>query len=305
MNILIVGLGSIAKKHIVAIRKIKHTARIFALRSGNCVAAEEGVVNLYSTADLKAHHFDFAIISNPTSNHRSSIAHLVSLNIPLFIEKPLFHKVGEAEERLLEKINEAGIPTYVACNLRFLDCLQFIKSELNGKRINEVNIYCGSYLPDWRAGQNFRKIYSANKELGGGVHIDLIHELDYTYWLFGKPIQTKAVFTNSSSLDISAHDYANYVWKYENFTASIILNYYRRDTKRILEIVCDNGTYSINLLENSVSFGSEIIFSSEQKILNTYDAQMTYFISQITENKGSDFNTVFEAYKILKLCIEE
>ncbi len=305
MNILIVGLGSIAKKHIAAIRKIKGTAKIFALRSGDGSAAEEDVVNLYSQEDLKLQSFDFAIISNPTAKHRSTIADLVALSIPLFIEKPLFNTVGEKEERLLEKIKKAGIPTYVACNLRFLDCLQFVKSELKGKRINEINIYCGSYLPDWRPGQNFRKNYSANKEMGGGVHIDLIHELDYTYWLFGNPEQTKALFRNSSSLDISAYDYANYVWQYEDFTASIILNYYRKDAKRTLEIVCENGSYFIDLLKNSVSFGSEIILSSEQKMVDTYLAQMAYFVDNALDKKAGDFNTVFEAYKILRLCIED
>lgn len=305
MKVLIVGLGSIAKKHVAALRKITNTATVFALRSAPDSAKEEGVVNLYSGDDLQAQDFDFAIVSNPTYNHRNTIAVLAELRIPLFIEKPLFDTVGEAEELLLEKIKRAEIPTYVACNLRFLDSLQFIKGELNSKRINEVNIYCGSYLPDWRPGEDFRKIYSANKEMGGGVQIDLIHELDYTYWLFGKPEHTRALFRNSSSLDISAIDYANYVWQYEEFTASIILNYYRIETKRTLEIVCEDGTYLINLLKNSVSFGTEIIFSSEQKMVDTYQLQMAYFLNLIKHKKDSNFNTVFEAYKILKLCIED
>src|SRR5690606_14944767 len=128
----------------------------------------------------------YIIISNPTFKHKETIVNLLPLGLPLFIEKPLFDKLDG--EFLLHAIKEKNLITYVACNLRFLDCLKFIKDFILGKRINEVNIYCGSYLPDWRQGVNFREIYSANKDMGGGVHIDLIHEIDYANWIFGNPI---------------------------------------------------------------------------------------------------------------------
>src|SRR5690606_19349874 len=138
-----------------------------------------------------------------------------------------------------------------------------------GERVNEVNVYCGSYLPDWRPGVDFRKVYSANKELGGGVHIDLIHELDYVFWLWKEPRKTRAFFSNTSSLDISAFDYANYLWTYDGFSVSIVLNYYRRDPKRTLEIVTEQATYQVDLLNNTIEKNGEIVFSSQQRINDT------------------------------------
>ena len=45
MNILIVGLGSIARKHIEAIQFLNFNATIYALRSTNNVVDEKGIIN--------------------------------------------------------------------------------------------------------------------------------------------------------------------------------------------------------------------------------------------------------------------
>jgi len=124
--------------------------------------------------------------------------------------------------------------------LRFLECIGFIKEKiqfLNNRALNEVNVYCGSYLPEWRPGIDYKKSYSANPELGGGVHRDLIHELDYLYWLFGQPKAVNRFLRSQSSLAISSFDYANYLLDYDGFSANVILNYFRRDAKRSMELV--------------------------------------------------------------------
>lgn len=304
MNVLIIGLGSIAKKHIDALINIYPSANIYALRSSSSGAKIEGVSDVYAIEDLNIDIIDFIIISNPTAYHFSTIQKLVQYNKPLFIEKPLFSEINNLTDRLVEEINERQIQTYVGCNLRFLDSLQELKKIIENKKINEVNVYCGSYLPDWRPGVDFRAVYSANKEMGGGVHIDLIHELDYIYWLFGKPLNSQSFFSSKSSLDISAFDYANYLWKYSDFNASIILNYYRRDKKRTIEIVEQDGTYVVDLLENKIWLNNVLIYASDQKIVDTYLSQMRYFIENIVQQREK-FNTIVEANTILKLCIQD
>ena len=140
--------------------------------------------------------------------------------------------------------------------------------------------------------------------MGGGVHIDLIHELDYVYWLFGTPIHTQFFFSNKSSLNITAYDYANYLWEYDDFSVSVVLNYYRRDSKRTLEILTDEGTYLVDLLRNNISYNDEIVFQSSQLSLETYTAQMQFFVEEIL-NKQTKFNTIVEGYKVLELCLQE
>lgn len=303
MKILIIGLGSIADKHISAILKIDPRAEIFALRSSKNSKDKQGIVNFYNIEDAQKHDFDFVIISNPTSEHIQTIKDVLVLNCPLFIEKPLGHhlEIDDIVDRALKE----KILTYIACNLRFLDALQYVKKYLeeNPRRINEVNVYCGSYLPEWRPGTDFRNTYSTQSKMGGGVHIDMIHEMDYVYWLFGKPEDVRKTFRSTSSLDIDAYDYANYCLDYKEFSASMILNYYRKDYKRTMEIVFDDCTWQIDLKRNTVMCGDLLHFSSEQQIIDTYKKQMEYFYQLVNANQQHSFNSMQDAMAVLKLCL--
>jgi predicted dehydrogenase len=300
MKVLIVGLGSIAQKHIKALKKILPNVEIYALRSSINANCYDDIKNVFDLTELDSLNVDFAIVSNPTAFHKETILKLIPYKIPLFIEKPVFSDLEI--EPLLNEVKINKLITYVACNLRFLDSIRFVKDYIVNKRVNEVNIYCGSYLPDWRPGVDFRKVYSANKDMGGGVHLDLIHEIDYMFWLFGAPLNVVSTITNTSTLEITAFDYANYLFGYPDFHVSTILNYYRKDTKRCLEILLDEGTLAVNLLTNRVTFKGTEIFSSNKTIANTYEDQLRFFIEEVLE-KGVGFNTIYEAVEILKLCI--
>lgn len=304
MKVLIVGLGSIAKKHISSMIKIG-IRDIFALRSSFDSPTHPGVKNIFSYEEIIEHNFDFILISNVTSKHEETIKQILIFRKPLFIEKPLFHEITVQNQKLVKKVSSLGIPTYVGCSFRFLDCLIELKNLLKGSRINEVNIYSGSFLPEWRPNVDFRKSYSAKKEMGGGVHIDLIHELDYLFWIFGEPVQTTKIFGSKSSLEIDAVDYANFIWEYKDFNVSVILNYYRRDPKRTVEIVTSEATFLVDLLENKIFENGKEIFSSDQTLIQTLDKQMEYFVGELVKKNREGFNTIKEANKVLKLCIKD
>ena len=305
MKVLIIGLGSIALKHIEALQELYPSVVIYALRrKGEPSKGIKGVIEIFDMDEIAVDTLSFILISNPTAVHYDTIQKVIRYKKPLFIEKPLFGALSKEANDLVMEVGRQGILTYVACNLRFLESIVKIKNLLIGKRVNEVNVYCGSYLPDWRPNVDFRKVYSANKEMGGGVHIDLIHELDYVYWLFGVPIHTQSFFSNKSSLNITAYDYANYLWEYDDFSVSVVLNYYRRESKRTLEVLTEEGTYLVDLLKNTISYNDKLVFQSSQLSLQTYTAQMQFFVEEIL-NKQTKFNTIVEANKILELCLQE
>jgi predicted dehydrogenase len=304
MKILIIGLGSIAKKHIEALQSLEVDSTIFALRSNSNADAIEGVTNLFDIEETQV-CFDFAIISNPTYLHFEFIKLLTIKGIPLFIEKPALDSLKGSKE-LVNLINKKKIITYVACNLRFHPCIDYLRERLNkdNLKVNELNVYCGSYLPDWRPGKNFREIYSAKSKMGGGVHLDLFHEIDYTTWLFGFPLRSNALLRSKSTLNIDAVDYANYILEYENFTASIVLNYFRKTAKRQIEIVFENDTWVVDLINNTIINEVGVVIYSVDNYLvkETYKEQLSYFVNCLI-SKEIPMNSLEESLVNLKICL--
>lgn len=306
MKVLIVGLGSIGKKHVDGILNLYPDAQIYALRSNFNSEDYKDVINIFSKNEIPP-NINFIIISNITSFHGDTILEMLHFGCPLFIEKPVLSDLKNADE-ILNQLTKTGITTYVACNMRFHPSLEFIKNYIEEKniRINEVNIYSGSFLPEWRPGKDFRNIYSANKEMGGGVHLDLIHEMDYCCWIFGYPESSKSLYLNRSSLGIDAIDSARYLLVYPDFSASISLNYFRRDAKRQIEIITADDTIIIDLLKNTVisNIKSEVLFEGKFKLVDTYTKQIRYFIDQI-KSASQPMNNFENAIKVLKLAINE
>lgn len=301
MNVLIIGLGSIAKKHIDALRKIKKEVQFYALRSNTASEKVDGVIDIYSLDDCT--NVDFVMITNPTAFHAVAIQQVIRFKKPLFIEKPPFHNLENVDSCSTLLKNNA-IATYTAFNLRFLDCLVYLKKNIDISKVQEVNVYCGSYLPNWRANTDYKKNYSANATMGGGVHLDLIHELDYVLWIFGKPIEVKSVLRSNSKLEIEATDYANYTLVYKNFVVNIVLNYYRKDTKRTCELVFEDGTWNVDLIKNTIYDleSQNVVFQSTQTVIDTYTQQMDYFCESVLKNREG-FNSIEESVETLKIAL--
>ena len=305
MKILIIGLGSIAKKHINAILTLYKEVEIFAFRFSSRENIE-GVINVYSLENL-VNKLDFVIISNPTFLHGETILNCLHLNCPIFLEKPPLNNFINANKINQLLINSKTV-NYVAFNLRFHPVIEYLKNnnELKKQKINEINVYCGSYLPNWRPNSNFKEIYSVDKAMGGGVHLDLIHEIDYCIWIFGKPKRVHSIKKSNSNLEINAIDYAQFNFFYENFVLNIKLNYFRIDSKREIEILTENDTIICDLntciIKSAVT--DKIIFQKNYNIMDTYILQMKYFVDSI-KNRKKILNNFEESLEVLKIALND
>jgi len=299
LTVLFVGYGSIAKKHHTALLQLAPNVQVLALRSSTTAEVIVGVKNCFDIKEV-IQLITFSIVSNPSSLHADTIEQLVQYGKPIFIEKPVVTTLEQAEK--LKPLTK-NIITYVACNLRFTSLVQYLQLHLPLQKVQEVQAYCGSYLPNWRPTQNFRESYSTNPALGGGVHLDLIHEIDYLYFLFGKPLSSFNHLLNNSLLQIPAVDSANYWLCYKNFTATVTLNYFRTQPKRTCEIVLDDDVWLVDFLDNKITSSKHnILFTGTNTIADTYLAQMQYFIQKLTINEPC-MNSFEEAVNVLSIAL--
>ena len=71
--------------------------------------------------------------------------------------------------------------------LRYLESLIFFKEILSSckfGKIRSAQISFSQHLSLWRKNLNYEDSVSAKKQLGGGILLEMSHELDYIQWIF-------------------------------------------------------------------------------------------------------------------------
>lgn len=307
MKVCFFGIGSIGKKHIENLRKVcssqKIDLTIDALRTGNSKYKDEigSIVNnqFFKISDLK-HDYDAVFICNPTSLHYETLKLTKNLSNNFFVEKPIFDK----EYNIVHLDLNEHANYYVACPLRFKQTLQKLQQIIANEKVNCARIICSSYLPDWRQGVDYRTSYSAKASMGGGVSIDLIHEIDYMVWLLGFPQKVNNVKGQFSDLEIDSNDISTYIFEYENMIAEVHLDYFGIKAKREIEIFTNDKYIIADLLNDSLAI-TEKQSRKTQEIKNLandfYLDEMEYFVSIINQ-KNKSINNLNQAAKILHLA---
>ncbi len=305
-----IGLGSIGTRHVKNLRKVleirKMEFQIDALRSGNRNLNTEiqGIIqNQYYDVEGLPSDYDVIFITNPTSLHYDTIQKVVKKTKHMFIEKPVFDECYYDLDKLL--LNSGNI-YYVACPMRHKSIMKFVKEEvLPHEEIVSCRIISTSYLPNWRKGVDYRKVYSSIKALGGGVTRDLIHEWDYAIYLFGMPRSVKNIRGHYSNLEIDCDDVSIYVAKYEKMLLEIHIDYIGQKTERMLQLFTNEKRIDVDLLSNELveyknnELTNRHCFGEEDLYLN----EMEYFINCI-KGDSKNFNTIYDAFETLRIALE-
>lgn len=261
MRGLIIGFGSIGKRHAQNLRSLQPDLALSVLRRSVEVDPAEtalGVTRFQQLEEALRAEPDFAVVATPSSHHVEVLDPLLQAGVPCYVEKPVVTKSADIERlrRLLMSLPRAPA-TFAGCNLRFLPSLNVLRSSIGeGRigRITRVSLQVGQWLPDWRPLHDYRNSYSADPRQGGGVIFDLIHELDAARWFFGEFEQVKAVAGKFSALDIRSEDSACIVLAKNKGgpVVAIGLDYVSRRRVRRYEIVGDEGTLTWDLAGQSL-----------------------------------------------------
>lgn len=301
MKVLLIGLGSIAGRHIQNLKEILGDGvSITVLRSGYGSAAKPEIVSqtdvvCYDEESLDS-RYDAVFITNPASLHYDTLRKYQRLSDCFFIEKPVFMT---GNEDLGPFRNDQKI-YYTACPLRYCGVIQYLKSHIDFSAVYSMRCISSSYLPDWRPQTDYRRSYSAHRDMGGGVSIDLIHEWDYIQYLAGPPQTVKSLIRKKSGLETDSDDIAVYIAEYEDKLVEIHLDYFGRRTIRRLELFMRDDTVVADLLNQKIEWlreGRQIAFSSER---DDYQKQeLIHFLDMINGTCGPD-SSLEDACRILR-----
>ena len=247
MKWLIVGLGSIGKRHLQNLLTLDEKDILLYRTHLGTLSTDEFSAFPVET-DLEAalaQRPDAVIIANPTAQHMKVAIPAAEAGCHLLLEKPLTDQLNDEVKILEQAVRASGVKTLVGFQFRFHPVLMQIKALLSEGvlgRIYSFRAHWGEYLPAWHPWEDYRDSYAARKALGGGVVNTLSHPLDYVRWLFGEVESLSAVTGHVSDLEIDVEDLAEITMQFQNGSVgSIHLDYFQRPPAHWIEINAEKG----------------------------------------------------------------
>ena len=313
MKILIIGFGSIAKRHINnLIHNINCEIIVYSRRKNIRFLDHKKINVLNSLEKCLLEKPDVAFITNETAFHIPMAIKMAKSGLDLFIEKPLSNSTNGI--KTLQKIvKQKKLVTQMGCNLRFHKCIIKIRQLINQKKIGKVisiQSENGSYLPDWHTHEDYRKGYASDSKLGGGIILTMIHDIDYLYWIFGNPKSIFSVSGKFSDLDISAEDYCSSIIEFKNnITAELHLDFFQRPEFRGCKIKGTKGVIywnsdknEIRLFKNRKKVWEVVLALKKFQRNEMYIDEIIHFLKCV-KNRKQTINNLDEGIKTMKIAL--
>lgn len=247
MRVGIAGLGSIGMRHARNLKTLGVTDIVgFDPDHDRRTAFASSIGGTARTdwAETLDDGLDLAVIASPNAFHLPQAIAAAKKDVHLFIEKPLGLDAEEAGE-LSRIVAASGLFAHAGSNWKFHPAFKRMKRLLDQGAIGRptgIQVVAGQWLPDWHPWEDFRKSYSARKDLGGGAVNDT-HELDYMSWLLGPVTGIIGMTAHSGALPIETEDVAVCSMRFANGAlGSLLTDYIQRCRRRRYHISGDRGT---------------------------------------------------------------
>ena len=291
----IFGFGNMGQRHYDSFRKCG--VEDFVLSSSTAKVKNHKNINAVydSPKQLLDHECpDFAVISTPTSAHFEDLKLCIDRKIPVLVEKPVVASANEASQlrAYIKSINELS-PIVIGYDLRFSNL--FIKfSELTKDASLGKHAYtdwqAGGFMPAWRSSKLSNQIYSSNRALGGGVLLDLSHEIDAMNWFYGEPERVISRIRSQNNLGWDVEDACFISFEYPGnaFFVNITMDYLRSPFNRRILHIAENGTLELDESKGSIMWHdikqeSHELFSEDSSSggETSFNREAKYLLSQM------------------------
>lgn len=282
-NILYIGLGGAGQRHLRVFQKLlpsgvnysafRHSKKTPLLNSdftvGNSSIEEKYGVRMFDTVEAAfANKPDLTVISTPTSFHFPFMMMAVATGSAILVEKPWGESLVNFHTFQREVLSKR-IPFHISFQRRFhpqiQECHRLISSGAIGRPVAaSFTVY--SNVPTWHPYEDWRNLYAVRPELGGGVLLTEIHELDLAIWFLGLP---KAVFCSGGNFGkelLEVEDTAQITFIYDNCTAQITLCFMHGKPSRSFQIAGTLGNIEWNGDKNQLSFTNFESYREEKSV---------------------------------------
>jgi len=310
-RVLIVGMGSIGRRHLRLLREILPEADIRVLRHADTPDSNKDADGFFFCLEDACNFApELAVIANPSPFHIAAALPLAGAGANLLVEKPLSEKSEDVED-LISRCAAGKQVLYVGYNLRFLETLCFFRDAIASGCIGQVHSIhsaVGQFLPEWRPGVDYRKTVSAQKELGGGVLLELSHDIDILNWIFGEVGWINAWLGKKGNLEIDVEDSALLQIGFNSGpVANLSLDLLRHDTTRVCTAIGANGSLRWDAVKGCVSLYRrdkacwEELSSHEPERDSTYRAQLEAFLNEIKGERSEVAARGIDGLEVVKL----
>lgn len=257
-KILFVGLGGAGQRHARIFRSLLPGAEFTAYRARRTTPLLHADFSLDGDAEVESRyglrpfqsleaalddHPDLAVIATPTALHMAVARQAAERGIGLFVEKPLSHDLDGVAE-LREAVARNALPFMVSFQRRFHPLIARARSMIAEGIIGKIvsaSFTVASYVPAWHPYEDFRSLYAVRRDLGGGVLLTEIHEIDLCAWFFGPP---ETVYCNSGTfggVPMDVEDTAQISLRYPDFAVRVDLCFMQRRTGRSFAVAGTDG----------------------------------------------------------------
>lgn len=312
-TILIIGFGSIGKRHLQNISSNFNTQLIvYTKRKDLGNLEKKKIIITDSLKHALSYKPDIAFVTNETSLHIETATKLAKHGLHLFLEKPLSNSMIGIK-KLNSLISSKKLITQIGCNFRFHPCLIKIKKLLDKNELGKiisVQVESSSYLPDWHPYEDYRFSYAARDDLGGGIALTCIHEMDFLYWFFGDIKKIFSITGKFSNLEVTTDDLSAMIMIFENnIVGELHLDYFQRPDFKSCKIKGTKSTLYWNSTTNDVKLFSQKkkSWKSIYKLKNfdknqMYVDELKHFFKCIKNNKKT-INDIDDGIKTLKVVL--
>jgi predicted dehydrogenase len=312
-KILVVGCGSIGSRHV---RNLVQScgAEVLVCETDAVtrrrMADGFGVRALARLDEALDAGPDGVVLATPSSLHYEQAVAAIERGIPLLVEKPMTETLEQA--RRVETLSAARrVPVLNGFNMRFHPSIRRVKTMLDDGLIGRaysMRALSGFYLPYWHPETDYRASYSARKDLGGGVLMDNLHELDFIRWFFGEAEQLYALGGRVSGLEIETEDLVELLIRFASGpSAAVNLNYLNRTRLREFVIIGETGLLAWNSNKRAVEHfdpkdGCWKVYGEafEFQINDTYVDEVKHFL-RVAAGEVPSINDAHEGRAVMEL----